>query len=61
MVARKGRYDVTLAELERSAHVPAAEQVEEQPTDPPHDVVAPEDLDRRRLLGITAAGRPRVR
>lgn len=56
-MAKKGRYDVTLAELEGSAHVPADQLVEEQDVTPPHDVLAPEELDRQRLLGITAAGR----
>ena len=52
---------MTLAELERSAHVPVEEQVVEQETTPPHDAMAPEDLDRARLLGVTGAGRLKVR
>lgn len=57
----KGPYDVTLDELERQAHVPREDQVEEQDVDPPHEVVAAEELDRQRLLGITGAGRLRIR
>jgi hypothetical protein len=48
-------------ELERSAHVPVEEQVTEQPEPPPPGPLADEELDRQRLLGVTAAGRLRLR
>jgi hypothetical protein len=51
------KYEVTLAELERSAHVPRDEQVEGEPTHAPRQYLAPEELDRQRLLGVVAAGR----
>jgi hypothetical protein len=37
--------------------VPVEDQVTEQPVDGPHDAMEPEELDRLRLLGVTAAGR----
>jgi hypothetical protein len=54
------KYEVTLAELERSAHVPREQQVEEEPTHPPRQYLAPEELDRQRLLGTLSAGRVTV-
>lgn len=54
---RDGRYAMTLAELERTAHVPADEMVTELAEPPPPLPMAPEELDRQRLLGITAAAR----
>lgn len=51
----------TLAELEATAHVPWEQQVAEQGEPPPDAPMAPEELDRQRLLGITSAGRLRVR
>jgi hypothetical protein len=56
-VAGGGKYAKSLEDLERGVHVPVDEQVSEQPVDVPHDVMEPEDLDRLRLLGVTAAGR----
>lgn len=55
----RSRYAQSLAELERSAHVPLDEQVSEQAEPPPRSPLAPEELDRQRLLGITGAGRLR--
>lgn len=51
------KYDVTLVQLERSAHVPREHQVEGEPTHPPRQYLAPEELDRQRLLGVLAADR----
>ncbi len=56
-----GTYSVRLSELEQTARVPLDEQVQEQPTDRPGEYVAPEDLDRSRLLSPTSAGRLRIR
>ena len=53
------RYDVPLADLERSAHVPVEDQVTEQAEPPAPMPIAEEELDRQRLLGITGAGRLR--
>ena len=52
-----GRYAMTLAELEATAHVPLDEQVEGQPEPPPEGPISAQELDRLRLLGITGAGR----
>lgn len=57
----QGKYSMTLADLERSAHVPADQQVTEQSEPPPPGPLPPEELDRQRLLGITGAGRLRRR
>lgn len=51
------RYAVSLDELERTAHVPVEDQIESQPEPPAPGPLAPEELDRLRLLGITGAGR----
>ncbi|MDT7573228.1 MAG: hypothetical protein QOE05_3402 [Actinomycetota bacterium] len=53
------KYDVSIADLEKSAHVPVDEQVTEQAEPPPPGPLSPEELDRQRLLGISAAGRLR--
>ncbi len=53
-------YAVPIDELERSAHVPVEEQVEEQPAAPAVAPPAAEEVDRQRLLGPTAAGRLRL-
>ena len=51
---------MALDDLERASRVPREQQVEEQSTAPPHDYLAPEDLDRLRLLADPAgAGRLR--
>jgi hypothetical protein len=47
---------VTLAELERSTQVPYDQLVTEQDEPPPPGPLAPEDLARQRLLGISSAG-----
>ena len=52
-----GRYAMTLAELEATAHVPLERQVEEQGEPPPEGPIPAQELDRLRLLGITGAGR----
>ena len=49
-------YAVTLAELERSTQVPYDQLVMEQGEPPPPGPLAPEDLARQRLLGISSAG-----
>jgi hypothetical protein len=51
------RYRLTLADLERTAHVPADEQVTEQGEAPPPGPMSAAELDRQLLLGITGAGR----
>ena len=56
-VAHKRDYAVTLAELEAGSRVAAEDMVTEQAEPPPPDALAPEELDRLRLLGITGAGR----
>ena len=50
------RYAVTLAELERSTQVPYDQLVTEQAEPPPPGPLAPEDLARLRLRGISSAG-----
>ena len=50
------RYAVPIADLERSARVPAEEQVTSQQQPRPEPPVADEDLARQLLLGITSAG-----
>ncbi len=50
-------YKVSLDELEATARVAAEDQVTEQAEPPPPHALAPEELDRQRLLGITGAGR----
>ena len=49
-----GRFRRTLDDLERSAHVPFDEQVQEQDADPPRDYLDPEDADRLRMLADPA-------
>jgi hypothetical protein len=53
------RYDIPLEQLERETHVPLDELVMEQGEPPPPLPIAQEELDRQRLLGVTAAGRLR--
>lgn len=50
---------MTLADLE-SVHVPVEQQVSSRPEPPPAGPLAPEELDRQRLLGVTSAGRLRL-
>ena len=48
----------SLDDLERSARVPREQQVETQDVEPLREYVAPEDLDRVRLVAsIEGAGR----
>jgi hypothetical protein len=54
------KYEVSLDALEKSAHVPVDEQVTEQAEPPAPAPIADEELDRQRLLGVTAAGRLRL-
>jgi hypothetical protein len=54
------KYEVSIGDLEKAAHVPIDEQVTEQAEPPPTGPLSPEELDRQRLLGITGAGRLRV-
>ncbi len=54
-----GKYAVTLEDLERTAHIPADQQVTEQAEPPASAPIAAEELDRQRLLGITSTGRLR--
>ena len=52
----------SLDDLERSARVPREQQVETQEVEPLHEYVAPEDLDRVRLVAsIESAGRLKPR
>lgn len=60
MTERK-EYNVPLGALEATARVPLAEQVEEQAVGSVPEYLAPEDLDRQRLLSPTGDGRLRVR
>jgi hypothetical protein len=53
------KYDVDINDLEKSTHVPVEDQVTEQAEPPPPGPMPVEELDRQRLLGITAAGRLR--
>ena len=53
-------YAVPVSELEKSAHVDQDDMVTEQGEPPPPAPLSAEELDRQRLLGITAAGRLRV-
>lgn len=55
------RYSIALSELEHGVHVPVEEQGTEQAEPPPRAPIAPEELDRQRLLGITGAGHLRQR
>lgn len=53
---------MSLDDLERTARVPRDQQVEQQQSEPQRDYLAPEDLDRLRLLADPAsAGRLRPR
>jgi hypothetical protein len=48
----------SLDDLERSARVPRDQQVETQDVEPPREYLAPEDLDRIRLVAAPeSAGR----
>ncbi len=53
-------YAMTLDALERSVRVPASSQVTSQAEPPAPGPLAPEELDRMLLLGVTGAGRLRV-
>src|SRR5690348_1730893 len=55
-VAGSRKYAKSLEDLERGVHVAVEDQVVEQPVDAPHDAIEPEELDRIRMLGVTAAG-----
>ena len=55
------RYGGSLADLEASAHVPLEQQVTELAEPPAEAPISAEELDRQRLLGITGAGRLKVR
>ena len=59
MADTAGKYEIGLTELEKSAHVPVDQQVTEQAEPPSPGPMSVEELDRQRLLGITAAGRLR--
>lgn len=56
---KASKYAVPVAELEKSAHVAPEDMVTEQGEPPPPSPLAEEELDRQRLLGISAAGRLR--
>ncbi len=49
-------YAIPLAALEKSVQVPVDQQVSSQPEPPAEGPLAPEDLDRLRLLGVLSAG-----
>lgn len=55
-----GPYAITLDDLERTVRVPRDRQVSEQGEPPPPPPLPAEEIDRQRLLGITAAGRLRL-
>ena len=55
------RYGGSLADLESSAHVPLEQQVTELAEPPAEAPISAEEQDRQRLLGITGAGRLKVR
>ena len=57
----RSRFGGSLADLEDSVHVPVEAQVSEQAAAPAEAPFSAEELDRRRLLGITGAGRLNVR
>ncbi len=52
----RSKYAVSLAELERSAQVPAGEQVTSLPATDREPAISEYDLRVSRLLGITHAG-----
>ncbi len=52
-------YAVPLEDLDR-VHVPADQQGTGRGEPPPEPPIAPEELDRQRLLGTTGAGRLRL-
>ena len=55
-------FRLSLDDLERTARVPREQQVEMQDTEPPGEYLAPEDLDRIRLVAsIESAGRLKPR
>ncbi|MCW2606961.1 MAG: hypothetical protein JWO60_1654 [Frankiales bacterium] len=55
-------YRQSLTDLERSARVPREQQVETQDVTPPREYLAPEDLDRLRLVSSPeSAGRLKAR
>ena len=56
----KSRYAVPVEALDR-VRVPADRQVIEQAVHVDQEYLAPEDLDRARLLSITSAGRLHLR
>lgn len=49
------KYAVSLEDLERSAHVPASEQVSEQPQPPNPDLLGEADRERLALLRVAGA------
>lgn len=53
-------YAITLDALERSARVPLYEQLTSQDEAPPPGPLAPQELDRQLLLGVTGAGSLRI-
>jgi hypothetical protein len=58
-MAEPSKYAVPVSELEKSAHVAQEDMVTEQGEPPAPSPLPEEELDRQRLLGITAAGRLR--
>lgn len=49
------RFQVTLDELEQTAHVPVEDQVEEHDTDPPAPALkADDEREREQLLRVAA-------
>lgn len=58
-MSEQSKCSTTLGDLERSARVFIDQQVTVQAEAPAEAPIAPEDLDRQRLLGITGAGRLR--
>jgi hypothetical protein len=57
---KAGKYAVPVSELEASVHVAQEDMVTEQGEPPPPAPLSDEELDRQRLLGVTAAGRLRL-
>jgi hypothetical protein len=50
MAEKPNKYAMTLADLERSAHVPLADQTISQPRDASPGVLSEYELDQQRLL-----------
>jgi hypothetical protein len=59
-VIESNRFKVRIEALEESAHVPVEAQVEELDIHQAGEYLAPEDLDRQRLLSPLSAGRLHV-